>query len=318
MKVLFPPIKPYAQHTLDVDSPHKIYVEECGDPKGIPIVFVHGGPGAGCTLDDRRYFDPQYYRIVLFDQRGCGRSTPASFGNLDKNNTAALVSDMEAIRIFLGIDRWILFGGSWGATLSLVYAQQYPARVMGMILRGVFLNRKQDYQWLYQAGANLIFPDYWEEFIAPIPLEERNNLIKAYYKLLSGDDEVARMNAAKHWSQWEGQCATLIPCKAVLERFMNPHAAMNLALIETHYFMNTCFISDTQILRDAHKLENIPGIIVHGRYDMVCALENAYALHKAWNNSELHIVREAGHSALEAGIVDVLVNAAEIMVRDHR
>ena len=300
---------------LDVGQGHQLYVEESGSPQGIPVLFVHGGPGAGCTPDDRRYFDPERYRIILFDQRGCGRSMP--YASLQNNTTKHLLEDMEAIREHLGIKRWMLFGGSWGSTLSLLYTQLYPERVTGLMLRGIFLNRGSDYRWLYQEGANQVFPDYWQEFISLIPEEERDNLIKAFYKRLSGEDELARMNAAKHWAQWEGQCATLHPCKAVLDRFTNTHTAMSLSKIETHYFINNCFIEPNQILRDAFKLEGIPGIIVHGRYDMVCPLDNAYVLHQAWPGSELHVIRDAGHSAAEPGTTDALVNAAEIMVRYH-
>lgn len=311
MKTLLPPIKPFAEHMIKVSDGHEIYVEESGDPKGIPILFVHGGPGAGCTPDDRRYFDPEHYRIILFDQRGCGRSTP--YGGLEHNTTAKLIQDMEAIRTQLKIKKWMLFGGSWGSTLSLLYAQQYPHLVKGMILRGVFLGRKKDLTWFYQDGANQLFPDYWQEFLLPIPEEERHNMIAAYYQRLSGQDELARMNAAKHWAQWEGQCATLNPCKSVMERFTNTHTAVSLSLIETHYFMNHCFIENDQILKEAYRLEGIPGIIVHGRYDVICPLENAYILHQAWSGSELHIIRDAGHSAAEQTITDALVNAVDMM-----
>lgn len=313
VKVLYPPIKQYAQHMLAVAKPHSLYIEESGNPQGIPVLFIHGGPGAGTTVDDRRYFDPEVYRIVLFDQRGSGQSAP--YGSLENNTTQALIEDMEAIRQYLKIDRWVLFGGSWGSTLSLLYAQKHPDKVKGMILRGIFLGRKQDYQWFYQEGANRIFPDYWKNFVEHIPEEEQKDLISAYYKRLSGGDELARMAAAKHWAQWEGECATLNPCKSVLEHFTNSHIALSLALIETHFFMNHCFIKPNQILQEVYKLEGIPGIIVHGRYDMICPLENACALHQAWPNSELYIIRDAGHSAMEPGIVDGLINATENMAK---
>ncbi len=316
MKVLLPAIKHYAQHTLDVGNGHQIYVEESGEPSGIPVLFVHGGPGAGCSTDDRRYFDPERYRIIIFDQRGCGRSTP--YGSIEHNTTKDLIKDIEVIRKHLNVKRWMLFGGSWGATLSLLYAQKHPQHVMGMILRGVFLARKTDIDWFYQEGANHVFPDYWQEFITPIPEEERDNYVEAFYKRLNGEDELARMNAAKHWSQWEGQCATLHPNKAVFERFTNTHTAMSLSLIETHYFVNNCFIEANQILRDAYKLEGIPCIIVHGRYDMICPLDNAYLLHQAWPGSELHIIRDAGHSAMEPSITDALINATEQMAKTLR
>lgn len=316
MKPLYPPIKPYAQHQLKVDPQHTLYVEESGTPDGVPILFVHGGPGAGTSPDDRRFFDPERYRIILFDQRGCGHSTP--HGSLENNTTQALLSDIEAIRGYFNIKQWLLFGGSWGSTLSLLYTQKHPECVMGLILRGIFLGRQQELRWLYENGARAVFPDYWEEFVLPIPEEERDNLISAYYKRLTGTDELARMNAAKHWAQWEGQCATLHPCKTVVERFTQSHTAASLAAIETHFFMNECFIAQNQILRDAYKLEGIPGIIVHGRYDMICPFESARALHLAWPGSELYVIRDAGHSSQEPGIVDALVTATEKMLTMHR
>ncbi len=315
MKKLYPPIKPFNQHKIEVDSPHKLYIEECGDPDGLPVLFVHGGPGAGCTEDDRRFFDPMRYRIILFDQRGCGRSKP--HGSLENNDTQALIRDMETIRESLGLQRWMLFGGSWGSTLSLLYAQAHPERVMGMIMRGIFLCREEDFKWFYQEGASQIFPDYWEEFMLPISETKRIDVISAYYKLLNSNDELARMGAAKHWAQWEGQCATLHPCKTVFNRFTHPHTAMSLARIEAHYFLNKSFIEPNQILQNMHKLENIPGIIVHGRYDMICPLDNAYKLHHAWERSELHIIRDAGHASSEPGTTDALVNATNIMARYH-
>ncbi len=315
MKTLYPPIKPFAQHRLELDAPHIIYVEECGDPDGLPVLFIHGGPGAGCSVDDRRYFDPERYRIILFDQRGCGRSEP--HGELNNNTTQILISDIEKIRMHLGIERWMLFGGSWGSSLALLYAQAHAERVMGMVLRGIFLCREEDLRWFYQDGARYIFPDYWEEFMLPISEKNRCEIIKAYHALLNCEDELARMGAAKHWAQWEGQCATLNPCKTVFNRFTEPHTAISLARIETHYFMNQCFIEPNAILRDAAKLENIPGIFVHGRYDMICPLDNGFLLLKAWQKTELHVIRDAGHAASEPGFVDDLVNAKNIMARFH-
>lgn len=307
MRALFPHIKPYQQHELKVDDMHTLYIEESGSPQGEPILFVHGGPGAGCSVDDRRYFDPQQFRIILFDQRGCGRSTPHA--SLKNNTTSHLIEDLEKIRDFLRIKKWFLFGGSWGSTLSLLYAQAYPRQVSGLVLRGIFLCREKEFQWFYQHGANEIFPDYFEQFSSLIPKEERQNMIQAYYRRLTGDDELARMGAAKHWAQWEGQCATLHPSKETCDRYMNPHTAVSLARIETHYFMNNAFLEPNQILNDADKLNGIPGIIVHGRYDMVCPLDNALALHNVWENSDLHIIRDGGHSAQEPGIRCALLNA---------
>jgi proline iminopeptidase len=310
MLTLYPPIKPYHEFMLAVAPPHELYIEECGNPDGIPVLFVHGGPGGGCTEDHRRYFDPTVYRIILFDQRGCGRSTPHM--ELAGNTTQALIADMEKIREHLKVNRWLLFGGSWGSTLSLVYAQTHANRVIALILRGIFLNRNSDVHWLFGgSGANRIFPDFWEEFLSIIPEEQRHNPLLAYYEMLTGTDEVARMLAAKTWSSWEGHCATLEPNKHLLEVMKNPHHALSLARIECHYFMNNCFLEPNQILRNMDRIVEIPGIIVHGRYDIVCSLDNAWELHKNWPNSELHIIRDAGHSACEQGIIDALVHATK-------
>lgn len=313
MRTFYPEIKPYQRHRIAVESPHELYVDESGNPDGIPVLFVHGGPGAGCGKFDRRFFDPEVYRIVLFDQRGAGRSTPHA--ELEANSTPKLVEDIETIRLSLGIDKWVLFGGSWGSTLSLVYAQTYPERVLGLILRGIFLCRPQDLNWFYQDGASHVFPDYWEDFIHPIPPEERHDLMGAYYRYLTGDNEIQQMAAAKAWSLWEGRCATLRPCPDVVDSFSDPHRALSLARIEAYYFVNRAFLAEDQILRNADKLEGIPGVIVHGRYDMVCPIDNAFALHKAWPDSQLQIIREAGHASRELGIVDALIRATDEMAR---
>lgn len=311
MRTLFPAIKPFVVHSLSVDDPHLLYVEECGNPDGLPVLFVHGGPGAGCEQYQRCFCDPEVYRIILFDQRGCGQSTPHA--ELAGNNTQSLVADMEYIRAHLKIDRWVLFGGSWGSTLSLVYAETHPERVLGMILRGIFLCRPWELQWFYQRGASRIFPDYWEDFVKPIPEGERDDLVRAYYRRLIGNDEIARMAAAKAWSIWEGRCATLQPSKAVFDFFNNPFVALSLARIECHYFVNNAFLEADQILRDAARLKEIPGILVHGRYDVVCPLENAWELHQAWPESCLQVIAGAGHAASEPAIVDALVRATQTM-----
>ncbi|UZJ44156.1 prolyl aminopeptidase [Marinimicrobium sp. C6131] len=316
MLTYFPEIKPYARHQVPVGGGHQLYVDESGNPEGIPVLFVHGGPGAGCGKYDRRYFDPECYRIILFDQRGAGRSTPHA--SLEGNNTRALVADMEEIRRFLGVEKWVLFGGSWGSTLSLVYAETHPERVLGLILRGIFLCRPQDLQWFYQGGAAHVFPDYWQEFLQPVAEEERGDLIQAYYRLLTGDNDLLKMGAAKAWSIWEGRCATLRPNHEVVESFSKPHRALALACIEAHYFVNQAFLEPDQIVRNAHRLSGIPGVIIHGRYDMVCPLDNAFELQKAWPDAELQIIRESGHSASEPGTVDALVRATEDMVRRLR
>lgn len=310
---MYPEIAPYAAHQLPVQPPHVLHVEESGSPHGLPVLFVHGGPGAGCEPYHRRFFDPQRYRIVLFDQRGAGRSTPHA--SLEHNTTQALVADMEAIRQYLGIERWLLFGGSWGSTLSLVYAQTHPERVLGLVLRGIFLCRPWEIRWFYQDGANHIFPDHWQEFVAPIPEAERGDLLRAHYRRLTGDDEAVRLASAQAWSLWEGRTATLQPKSSVVDFFGSTHTALSLARIEAHYFMHDSFLAPDQILRDAPKLRDIPGVIVHGRYDVVCPLQSAWDLHQAWPQAEFRIVPDAGHSASEAGTTAALVGATDAFAR---
>jgi proline iminopeptidase len=314
MHPLYPSIKPYNTFQLPVGDEHVLYVEESGDIDGIPVLFIHGGPGAGCSPEDRRFFDPEKYRIILFDQRGAGRSVPHA--ELSANTTPDLISDIESIREHLGIDRWVLFGGSWGSTLSLLYAQANPDKVIGMILRGIFLCRQQDLEWFYQHGASQIFPDYWKDFIEPIPPKQRGNMMAAYHALLTGDNELAKMNAAKHWSLWEGRCATLRPNSSVVDTFSNIHLALSLARIEAHYFVNNAFISENQILDNMDVLSDIPATIIHGRYDMVCTLDNAVSLQQVWPNAELHIIREAGHASRDPGILDALVRATDEMAEE--
>lgn len=313
MQVLYPDLRTYAEHSLKVDDVHTLYVEESGAADGIPVLFIHGGPGAGSSKYNRRFFDPDAYRIILYDQRGAGRSTPHA--ELRNNTTEHLIADIEAIREFLGIEQWLIFGGSWGATLGLLYAQSHPNRVLSLILRGVFLCRQQDLDWFYRAGADRIFPDYWHEFVSTIPQEERGDLIQAYYDRLTGSNELAKMGAAKAWSTWEGHCSTLRPNPDIVHDFADPHFALALACIETHYFINKCFIQPNQIIENADKLAGIPGVIVHGRYDIVCPLDNATALHEAWPDSELHIIRDAGHSSHEPSIIDALIKATNDMAK---
>lgn len=309
MQTLYPEIKPYARHELAVEAPHVLYVDESGSPDGLPVVFIHGGPGAGCDALSRRFFDPHLYRIITFDQRGCGRSTPHA--SLENNTTWDLVADMELIRQHLNIDKWVLFGGSWGSTLSLAYAQSHPERVSALILRGIFLCRQQELEWFYQQGASRLFPDFWQDYVAPIPVEERDNLIQAFYKRLTGADQIAQMHAAKAWSTWEGRTATLRPNPQVIDRFTESHRALSIARIECHYFVNNAFFEPNQLLNNMPSIAHLPGVIVHGRYDVICPLENAWELHKAWPNSELQIIRDAGHAASEVGITDALVRAAD-------
>ncbi len=309
MQLLYPEIKPYKRHQLRVSDIHELYIDEAGNVDGIPVLFVHGGPGGACDSSSRRFYDPAIYRIITFDQRGCGRSTP--HGELEENTTGDLISDIEKIREYLSVDKWVLFGGSWGSTLSLLYAQAFPERVLALILRGIFLCRQIDIDWLYKNGANRIFPDYWDEFESFIPEPERGDMLRAYHSRLVGGDELARMSAAKHWSAWEGNCSKLRPSQEVLAKFTKPHNALAMARIETHYFINNGFLDDNHIIENMHLIAHIPGRIIHGRYDMVCPLDQANALNQQWPESELHIVRKSGHSASEAGTVDVLIRATQ-------
>lgn len=305
MNDLYPDIQPYVQHSLDVGDGHVLHIEEVGVPDGIPAVFLHGGPGAGCETSHRRFFDPERYRIILFDQRGCGKSTPHA--SLEANTTWDLVADLERIRELLQIDRWLVFGGSWGSTLGLAYAETHPQRVSALVLRGIFLCRDEEIRWFYQEGASRLFPDYWQDFVAPIDASERADMVQAYHDLLTGSDELRRMAAAKAWSLWEGRTATLMPVSSVIDHFANPHTALSLARIENHYFSNQSFLESDQLVRNADKLSGIPGVIVQGRYDVVCPMESAWRLHQAWPDSELQIIPDAGHSAFESGIRKALV-----------
>ena len=306
---LYPEIEPYDQFYLDVGKPHTLYVEECGNADGVPVVFLHGGPGAGCEPHHRCYFNPDIYRIILFDQRGCGRSRPHA--ELTANTTWDLVADMEQIRQQLGIEQWVLFGGSWGSTLALAYAEQHPQRVSGLVLRGIFLARQQDIDWFYQQGTSRLFPDYWQAYLGPIPEDERDDMVHAYYRQLTSDNKAVRERAARAWSVWEGMTATLLPNEKVVDHFADPHAAMSIARIECHYFVNQSFLEPDQLVRNAHRLKNIPGYIIHGRYDVICPVEQAWALHEAWPEARLTIVPDAGHSVVEPGITQALLQATE-------
>ncbi|TCK19575.1 prolyl aminopeptidase [Thiogranum longum] len=309
MRTLYPPVEPYVRHTLQVEAPHTLYVEECGNPAGIPVLFVHGGPGGGCEPWHRQFFDPDRYRIVLFDQRGCGRSTPHA--SLENNTTQALTGDMEQLREHLGIERWMLFGGSWGSTLSLLYAQACPERVLALVLRGIFLCRKQDIDWFYQQGASRLFPDAWQDFIAPVPPSRRDNLVQAYHELLTGDDEVRRLAAARAWSVWEGTTSTLQHKPALVRHFADSYIALSMARIECHYFINGAFIRPDQIISDAAQLKNIPGRIIHGRYDVVCPVDQAIELHHAWPEADVQIIPASGHSAGEPAVAGALLEATD-------
>lgn len=313
MQTLFPKIKPYATHKLAVQDPHVLYIEESGSQTGLPVLFLHGGPGGGCDENSARFFDPIIYRIVTFDQRGCGQSIPHAC--LENNTTWDLVADIEAIRERLAIDKWVVFGGSWGSTLALAYAQAHPDRVLGLVLRGIFLCRLSEIEWFYQKGASYLFPDYWEDYIAPIPEAERGDLVNAFYKRLTGTDEIAQLSAAKAWSGWEGATSTLLPNPKLVSSFVEAKKALAMARIECHYFINNAFLEPDQLLRDMHKIAHISGVIVHGRYDVVCPIDNAWQIHKRWPNSELNIIRESGHSAFEVGTTDALIRATHDMAR---
>ena len=311
MQPLYPELKPYREFFLPVTHGHSLYVELCGNPQGMPVVVIHGGPGGGCGPSSRRFFDPNDYHIILLDQRGAGRSLPHA--SLEANTTQHLIEDFELLRCELGISKWLLFGGSWGATLALAYAQAHPNRALGLILRGVFLGRQKDVDWIYEAGgASRMFADYWQVFQKPLvntDAEATGEMVNTYYKLLCGTDELKRFAAAKAWAAWEGSIATLNPRPHLGDDFSDGHFALALARIECHYFVNQCFFESNQLLKNMHKISHLPGIIVHGRYDMICPAEQAFEVHALWQACQLHIVRDAGHAQQEPGIVDNLIKA---------
>ena len=307
---LYPEIEPYESGRLRVDDVHEIYWEQCGNPEGKPALFVHGGPGGGVEASHRRFWDPEAYRIVLFEQRGCGRSTPHA--ELENNTTWHLVDDMEKLREHLGIERWQVFGGSWGSTLSLTYAQAHPERVTELVLRGIFLLRDKEIRWYYQDGASRIFPDAWEGFLAPIPEAERDDLVRAYYERLTSEDDEVRIGAARAWSTWEGSTSTLLANPLLVQKTGNARFAEAFARIECHYFVNGGFFErDGWLLERIDRIRSIPGVIVQGRYDVVCPVDSAWTLHRLWPEADLRIVPDAGHSALEAGIQHELVRATD-------
>jgi len=307
---LYPEIEPFETATLAVSEMHTLYYERCGNPDGRAAVFLHGGPGGGLEPEYRRYFDPEAYHVVLFDQRGAGRSTPHA--ELRENTTWHLVDDMERLRERLGISSWVVLGGSWGSTLGLAYAETHPDRVEGLIVRGIFLGREHEIRWLYQEGASALFPDAWEGYLAPIPRAERDDLLSAYPRRLTSDVEEVRLEAAKAWSVWEASISKLRPDPDLVDHLSEPHQALPLARLECHYLLHRCFFdTDTQLLDGVETIARIPGTIVNGRYDVVCPPRNAWALHRAWPAAELDIVPDAGHSGLEPGIVAALVAATD-------
>ncbi len=310
MRDLYPEIEPYDSGYLSVDARHNLYFEQCGNPAGKPVVLLHGGPGAGCGAKMRRFHDPSKYRLVLFDQRGSGRSTPHA--DLVDNTTWDLVADIERLREHLRIERWQVFGGSWGSTLALAYAEAHPGRVAELVLRGIFMLRRWELEWFYQEGTSRLFPDAWDKYLEPIPPVERGDLISAYYRRLTSPDEATRLAAARAWSVWEASTSLLLQDEAFIKGHEDPHFALSFARIESHYFAHGGFFDvEDQLLRDAHRLHGIPGVIVHGRYDVVCPLKNAWDLLKAWPEAKLAISPGAGHSAYEPQNAAALVEATD-------
>ena len=307
---LYPKAKVFNSFNLKVSELHSIFVEESGNQNGKPVIFLHGGPGGGISSTYRQYFNPEKWRIIMFDQRGCGKSTP--FAELNENTTWDLVNDIEKIRNHLNIDQWVVFGGSWGSTLSLAYSQKYPNACKGLILRGIFLVRKKEIDWFYQYGASNVFPDRWESFLAPIPESKRNNLLSAYYEILTGDDQEKKIEAAKAWSTWEGSSVRLILDDEFISDFGDAKFAEAFARIECHYFMNNCWLpTENYLIENIDKIRHIPAVIVHGRYDIICPVVQAWDLHKAWPESDLHIIPDAGHSIYEEGIKNKLLEYTE-------
>jgi proline iminopeptidase len=313
LRQLYPELQPYSRGRLQVSSLHEIFFEECGNPDGKPVVVLHGGPGGGISPFLRRLHDPQGYRIVLFDQRGCGQSTPRA--ELRENTTWDLVEDIERLRLHLGIERWQVMGGSWGSTLALAYAETHFQRVTELILRGIFTVRKREIDWFYQEGASFLFPDAWEKYLEPIPQDERQDMVTAYYKQLTSDDRAVRLRAARAWSQWEGGTLSLLPNPQRVDEFANDDFALTFGRIECHYFVNRGFFAgDGQLLANVGKLKDIPGVIVQGRYDVVTPMETAWLLHKAWPQAQFQIIEAAGHTTTEPGITSALVEATDSFI----
>ncbi len=314
MTPLYPEIEPYAVHKIKMEPlnsgrHHEVYVEECGNPKGIPVVFLHGGPGSGCRPSHRSYFNPDLYRIILFDQRGCGRSLP--HGELENNTTDYLIADMETIRQQLSISKWLIFGGSWGATLALAYAQNHPSHVSAMILRGVFLGRQQDIDWVYaEGGASKLFPDAWQHLVEELPPTQQSHPLKAYYQLLTNPDELKQMSAAKTLEAWE---STIVTLRDHEYQHDNTKETGPLAhsRIQLHFATNECFLKDSPLLENIAPIRNIPTVIVHGRYDIVCPFQQSWELHQAWPETELNVIAKAGHAAGEPALIDALVTTTD-------
>jgi proline iminopeptidase len=309
LRTLYPAIEPYASGHLDVGDAHQVYWERVGTPGAKPAVFLHGGPGGGILPGHRRAFDPQKYDVLLFDQRGCGRSTP--FASLDNNTTWDVVADIEKLREMVGAERWLVFGGSWGSTLALAYAETHTARVTELVLRGIFTLRRWELEWFYQHGASLIFPDKWEAYLNAIPEAERGDIIAAYHKRLTSADRSTQIAAARTWARWEGEAITLLPSPEVSGQFYNEDYALAFARIENHYFTHGGWMEDGQLIRDAGKLKDIPAVIIQGRYDMCCPPQTAWDLHRAWPEAEFFMVEGAGHAFSEPGILHQLIEATD-------
>jgi len=309
LRSFYPEIEPYEQGMMDTGSDHTIYWESCGNPKGKPALFLHGGPGGGCNKDHRRLFNPKKYRIILFDQRGCGRSTPHNC--LKNNTTHHLISDIEKLRGLLNIERWVILGGSWGSALALAYAQKHPRRVSALIVRGVFALQRKELDWFYQSGASFLFPEAWEKFVSILSSSERKNIMHAYKKRLTSRNAGTRIEAARAWWAWEEETLRLIP--SVQENTKRPSDKFILAFasIENHYFTNGGFVKEGQLIRNAKKLSNIPGNIIHGRYDVICPASTAWELHKKWPSSKLTMISDAGHAYNERGILDATIRATD-------
>lgn len=307
---LYPPIEPFCTGWLDVEGGHQIYFEESGNPNGKPVIFLHGGPGGGTSPSYRQFFNPDVYRIILFDQRGCGKSKP--FASLENNTTWHLVADIEALREHFGIDKWMVFGGSWGSTLALAYAETHPEHVTELVLRGIFMGRKKELEWFYQEGASFVFADFWKDYLAPIPVRERGNMIKAYYKRLTSKNLKTQLEAAKAWSIWEGCASKLYVDRDLVVRNSGDDFATAFARIECHYFVNNCFFSsDSQLLDGVDFIRDIPCTIVQGRYDMVCPATSAIELAAAWPEADFKLIADAGHSMSEPGIRAALLDACD-------
>jgi proline iminopeptidase len=309
LRTFYPPIEPYETGTLDVGDGHVIYYERSGTPGAKPAVFLHGGPGGGISAKHRRLFDPSAYDVLLFDQRGCGRSTPHA--GLEANTTWHLVADIERLRELAGVEKWLVFGGSWGSALGLAYAETHPERVSELVLRGIFTVREAELAWYYQFGASEVHPEKWEEFLAPIPQQEHGDLRSAYRQRLTGENEAERLAAAQAWTLWEGRTLTLLPDPDTTSGFEDPHFALAFARIENHYFVHHGWLEPDQLIRDAGRLSGIPGTIVHGRYDMACPTRTAWDLHKAWPEADFHLIEGAGHAFSEPGILDRLIRATD-------